>query len=64
MTDDSRSTAERIERVEELIRAVERGEMTVAEGKEALDQARQLIEGMQAEFDDSEGSESKGPTQG
>jgi uncharacterized membrane protein YjjP (DUF1212 family) len=48
------STAERIQRVEEIIRAVERGEMTVREGKEALAEARELIEELQAEFDDEE----------
>lgn len=45
------STGERIARVEEIIRSVERGEMTVGEGKEALAEARELIEEMQAEFD-------------
>ncbi len=47
-------TAERIARVEEIIRAVEKGEMTVGEGKEALAEARELIEGMQSEFDEGD----------
>jgi uncharacterized membrane protein YjjP (DUF1212 family) len=47
-------TDERIARVEEIIRAVENGEMTVGEGKEALAEARELIEEMQAEFDAEE----------
>jgi len=54
MTNDSSSpdkTAERIARVEELIKAVEHGDLTVGEGKEALAEARQLIETMQSEFD-------------
>jgi len=56
---ESRSTR----RVEEIIRAVENGEMTVGEGKEALAEARGLIEEMQSEFDggddggDEEGDE-------
>lgn len=53
-TEVDSSTAERIQRVEEIIRSVERGEMTVGEGKEALAEARALIEEMQSEFDDGD----------
>lgn len=48
------STAERIQRVEAIIRSVERGEMTVGEGKAALAEARELIEELQSEFDDGD----------
>jgi polyhydroxyalkanoate synthesis regulator phasin len=64
MSDDSEvddHTAARIARVEEIIRAVEKGEMTVGEGKEALTEARELIEEMQSEFDEEGAGDGDSP---